>query len=148
MKKYLLLLALITLGLSSQAQFKNIDYKGISNVRVEGMKDGKLIVVADASFYNPNKISLKIRAAKITVNTEGGKLADARAVERVKIKPKSAFTIPLRAELDLNDSNSASGIIGLLGKKSLEISYKGVLKLRVFILPFKVKVKDTVKIRI
>ncbi|MDH5598490.1 MAG: hypothetical protein OEY34_05170, partial [Cyclobacteriaceae bacterium] len=94
MKKYLILLAFIAIGFSSQAQFKNIDYKGISNVRVEGMKDGKLIVVADASFYNPNKISLKIRAAKIIVNTDGGKLADARAVERVKIKPKSAFTIP------------------------------------------------------
>ncbi|MFO7257604.1 MAG: LEA type 2 family protein [Bacteroidota bacterium] len=131
----------------SCAPKEDIEFKHIRDVVVDG--SGKPMLKANAVFYNPNSIRMKLRGLAVDIFVDGKKAAQIDQDLRTEIPARSEFTVPLEVTLAAEDLSFLDTVLGMLGGRKMEVHYKGALKLNYRGMPIRVPVdyKDEVRIR-
>lgn len=105
---------------------------------------------AQAVFYNPNNMRMKLRRITVDVFVDGKKAALIDQSLKTVIPARGEFTVPLEVSLAMEDIGLLDTLLGMLGGRKLDVHYKGALKLSYHGMPLRVPVdyKDEVRIRL
>ena len=139
---YFLLLLLAT----SCVPNEEVVLRAIKNEKLETTDNGDQILNADAIFYNPNNVRMKLKEINIEVFVNGKKAAQSDQKVNSLIKAKSEFTVPLEIKLSLKELGLLDTILSFLGGKKHEIQFKGHLRVKVNGFTFKIPVDHTEKL--
>jgi LEA14-like dessication related protein len=124
--------------------------RAIENVELAPVEGVDPILKADARFYNPNKIRMKIKAIELDVFIDGKKTARVDQKLKSVIKSQSEFTLPLEVQLSMKEIGLVDALLGLFGGKKYLLNYKGHIKVTIKGFPLRIPVDYTkeVKLRI
>ncbi len=106
----------------------------------------KMVLSCKAVFYNPNKAKAKLLGINFNVllgDTKAGKINQID--QKVKIKKRQAFEIPLRIVID-PESNVWASIKGILSAVSMQdfvIHIRGSIQVRVLGIRLKIPVNES-----
>lgn len=122
--------------------------RAIDNVELAPGKGADPILKADARFYNPNKIRMKVKAIELDVFIDGKK--SARVDQKLKsvIKSQAEFTLPLEVQLSMKEIGLVDALLGLFGGKKYLINYKGHIKVTVRGFPLRIPVDYSKEVRL
>ncbi|MBZ0245458.1 MAG: LEA type 2 family protein [Cyclobacteriaceae bacterium] len=122
--------------------------RAIDNVELAPGKGADLVLKADARFYNPNKIRMKVKAIELDVFIDGKK--SARVDQKLKsvIKSQAEFTLPLEVQLSMKEIGLVDALLGLFGGKKYLINYKGHIKVTVRGFPLRIPVDYSKEVRL
>jgi LEA14-like dessication related protein len=139
-------LMLISLFSQCQKPDQDIVLRRIKDVVVDASTDPML--KANAIFYNPNKMSGRLKKIKIDIYVNGKKTGSVDQSLRTKIPSRAEFTVPLEVKLAMKELGFFNTVLGMLGGKKYEVRYEGFLRLSYHGVPIKVPVdyKDEVRI--
>jgi LEA14-like dessication related protein len=152
MKKYtssiFLLLIICLLFAGCQRPKEPIVLRQIKDVVADASSEPKL--KAEAVFYNPNKIRMKLRKIKVDVFINGKRTAEIDQDFRTVIPAQDEFSVPLEVKLAMKELGFLDTVLGMIGGKKMEIRYVGSLKLTYHGVPVRVPVdyKSEIKIKI
>jgi len=128
-----LLYASILLFLSSCGKVNDITVKGISDVKLRGIKQNVVMLNLDVEVVNPNKRKITITHIDFKAWLNNRELGDVRITEHIKLEPHSSsrYTVPVEIELrTIADAfRLATGSIDDLLDK---IEVEGIIKGRSF----------------
>lgn len=124
--------------------------RSLENVELTAGIGDTPMLKADALFYNPNRIRLKLKGIKLDVFIDGKKTAFIDQKLRSTVKADSEFRIPLEVQLSLKEIGIFDALAGLFGGKKYELHYNGYIKVAIKGIPVKIPVdyKKEVKLRI
>jgi LEA14-like dessication related protein len=134
------------LSLAACVPKEEVVLRSIKNEKLESREDGNQILTADAIFYNPNNVRMKLKEINIEVFVNGKKSAHADQKLNSIIKAKSEFTVPLEVKLSLKELGLLDTLLSFLGGKKFEIYFKGHLRIKVHGFTIKVPVEHTEKL--
>lgn len=122
--------------------------RAIENVELAPGQGVDPILKADARFYNPNKIRMKIKAIELDVFIDGKK--SARVDQKLKsvIKSQAEFTLPLEVQIAMKEIGLVDALLGLFGGKKYLINYKGHIKVTVKGFPLRIPVDYSKEVRL
>ena len=140
-------LLLVLILFTSCREYQDIEFKQIRDLKVRGIEDGSLIIDGFAEFHNPNRMGIKLRDAEVEVFVKGKKVAELNSSEKVRIRPNGKFEIPLDAKIDMKGSGFVGNVLSLLTKKELELEFKGQIEVSRWLIPKKIPIHDTQKVR-
>ncbi|MEK6782788.1 MAG: LEA type 2 family protein [Bacteroidota bacterium] len=141
-KIYYLLFLLVTACVPKE----EVVLRAIRNEKLELKDAGTQMLIADAVFYNPNNVGMKLKEINIEVFVNGKKAAHADQKLNTSIKATSEFTVPLEVKLSLKELGLLDTILSFIGGKKYEIQFKGHLRIKVHGFTFKVPVEHTEKL--
>jgi len=132
--KNIVLLLVITLSVIACKQYEEIQFLGLQDVKVNGIKEGKLLINTNATFNNPNSFKGKLKSADIYVFYKGDTLARVTNVKKLSVAPNSKFNVPLSLEVSMSKLQKGllSNLASLFKKKSVELEFKGNIKVASF----------------
>ncbi len=133
MKKILLFL-IIAFSTIGCGEYDQIQFLGLKEVKVNGIRNGVLLLSTQANFKNPNSFKGKLKSADIYVLYKGDTLAHVTNVEKLSVPPNSDFNVPLSLEVSMDKLQKGllSNIASLFKKKSVELEFKGSIKVASF----------------
>lgn len=122
--------------------------RAIENIELTPGEGTDPILKADARFYNPNKIRMKVKAIQLDVFIDGKK--SARVDQKLKsvIKAQEEFTLPLEVQLSIKEIGLVDTLLGLFGGKKYLLHYKGHIKVTVKGFPLRIPVDYTKEVRL
>jgi LEA14-like dessication related protein len=125
-KSYFLILIL----LSSCTFEENVKFEQIKNVKLVGVKDGMLNLIAEADFYNPNDVSGKLKSIDLEVLLKDKSLARITQTKNFKIDKNAKFTIPINVSFAMADIQNGflDNLLTIVSGKKLLIQFKGEIK--------------------
>jgi LEA14-like dessication related protein len=125
-KPYFLILIL----LSSCTFEENVKFEQIKNVKLVGVKDGMLNLIAEADFYNPNDVSGKLKSIDLEVLLKDKSLARITQTKNFKIDKNAKFTIPINVSFAMADIQNGflDNLLTIVSGKKLLIQFKGEIK--------------------
>jgi LEA14-like dessication related protein len=126
---------------------EKIVFKGVKNVEVQ-MDNQEPLLTAEAFFYNPNKIKMKLKEVNVDVLVNGKLSAQVRQNLKLVIPAQANFSAPINARLSLKELGLLDTIINLIGGKKYQIQYVGFVRVAVHGVTIKVPVKHTEELRI
>ena len=140
-----LMLLIIFFGCSTPKE--PIEFLRVKDVVVDATSDPKL--KAEIFFFNPNDAKMKLKKIDIEIFYEGKRVGKIDQKLSTVIPAKSEFSIPIEVNLAIKELNIVSTILSMIGGKSMEIQYKGHLKLTYHGFPVRVPVdfKDNIRER-
>ena len=106
-------------------------FKGVKNISIEPSQQNEPLLKADALFYNPNKVKMKLKEIYVDVLVNGKPSAQVRQKLKVSIPAESDFSIPVAAQLSLKELGLLDAIVNLLGGKKYDIQYTGYVRIAV-----------------
>src|SRR6187549_2823111 len=126
---------------------EKIVLRQIRDVVVDGTTDPML--KAQAIFYNPNNMKMKLKRINVDVFVNGKKVANVNQKLKTLIPAKGEFTIPLEVKLAMKELGLMDTILGFLGGKKFNVEYKGSIRINYNGLPIRVPVhyKDEIRVR-
>lgn len=149
MKYITFILFSITILLSSCAKPDEApEFKGIRNVVVTKVEGSKAYITADALFYNPNNINMKLKKVDIALSVEGSPVGVVDHKLKTKIPALDDFKVPLEVAFDLKEIGVLNSLMGLLGAKKMEVGYKGYLRVAAHGITIRVPVDDVSEVRL
>lgn len=133
MKKFLLF-GILAFSCISCAEYQEIQFLGLKEVKVNGIKNGNLLLSTKAVFNNPNDFKGKLKSADIFVLFKGDTLAHVTNVEKLSVAPNSTFNVPLSMEVSMEKLQKGllSNLAALFKKKLVELEFKGSVKVASF----------------
>ncbi|MDX1629566.1 MAG: LEA type 2 family protein, partial [Fulvivirga sp.] len=130
MSRFILLLLCVLVVCCQQPEEPPV-FKGVDNIRVNKVQGTTAFLNADAHFYNPNDVKMKLKRVDVGVHLDGKPVGLIEESIRVNIPAKSDFKIPLDATFDLKDSGLIKNLLSMLGGKSRTVRYKGYIRVAV-----------------
>ena len=123
-----ILVILIAVGCSPQPAV----FKKITNARIVSSNGEVARVKADALFYNPNKRSGQVNKVDIVVHYKDQEMAQISEQSSVKVEGLKDFVIPLDVNLDLQklQDNWLNNLVNILQDKSVELHFKGSIRVK------------------
>ena len=132
------------------ADYEPITFLYLKDAKVNGIKNGELSISTKAVFNNPNDFKGKLKSADIYVLYQGDTLAHVQHVEKLTVAPNSDFELPLSlgVSMDKLQKGLLSNLASLLRKRSVELEFKGEIKVGSFGLSQKIPVnyKETINL--
>lgn len=122
-------------------------FKGIKNIAVDIGNSGKPVLKADVSFFNPNKMSMKLKEVNVDVFVDGVKSAEVKHDLDVVIATQSDFSVPITAQLSLQQ-NLLNTMMSLLGGKKYAVMFKGFIRVRVHGFTIKIPVSQSQELKL
>lgn len=131
--KNILIIAL-AIFVSGCADYEQITFLHLKDAKVNGIKNGEILISTKAVFNNPNDFKGKVKSANIYVLYKGDTLAHVKNVEKLKVAPNSTFEMPLSltVSMDKLQKGLLSNLASLLRKRSVELEFKGNIKVGSF----------------
>jgi LEA14-like dessication related protein len=123
-------------------------FKGVNNIIID-MSEGKPVLKADISFFNPNKMKMKLKDIDVAVLIDDVKSAKVKHPINIEIPAQSDFLVPITAQLNLKDGGLLNTVFGLLGGKKYEVIFTGNIRIGIHGIVIKVPVmqKQEIKLR-
>jgi len=148
-QKIIILLITVLTGMSACNMVKAPEFKGISGLDIKKNKQGKYVLVADATFHNPNLVGGKFRLKDIKVFVNDKYFANLNA-DTYQVPTKKDFSVPLEVNFDhkyFNKNNILDALNNLLNNK-LKVKYQGKIyyvshKMNI---PYNIDYEDEIKI--
>lgn len=127
---------------------EQVELRAIENVEIVPGNGIDPILKAEARFYNPNQIRMKVKEIQIDVFIDGKK--SARIDQKLKsvIRSKSEFTLPLEVQISLKEIGLMDALRGLFGGKKYELHYVGHIKVGVKGFPMRIPVDYKREVRL
>lgn len=123
------------------------EFLGMNNIRITKVTGKEAILKAEANFYNPNDQSVRLKEVKVDIEVDNKLVGVIDEQMRLKIPAKDKFSVPLSASFDIRDLGLLNGIISVLGGKTINVHYKGYVRVSVHGYPTKVPVDFEEEIR-
>lgn len=117
--------------------------RSIKNLTVDGSKGVDPILKADAVFFNPNKVRMKLKEINMDVFVDGKKAAHAEQKLNSLIRAESEFTVPVEVQLSLKEIGLVDTILGFFGGRKYQVRYAGFIRISVHGVTLKVPVDET-----
>jgi len=132
--KRIVLFLVIAISVIGCKQYEEIQFIGLQDVKVNGIKGGNLLISTNAAFHNPNDFKGKLKSANIYVLYKGDTLAEVINIDKISVAPSSRFLVPLSMEISITKLQSGllSNLASLISKKSIELEFKGNIKVASF----------------
>lgn len=121
-------------------------FKQVKNVNIHAATDPRL--KADVVFYNPNKMTMKLKKIKIDILIDGKKTGEIDQELKMQIPAQKEFSIPVEVKLAMKELGLLDTVFGMLGGKTKEVHFTGSLKINYHGLPISVPVDYKSEIRI
>lgn len=125
---------------------QDIVLRQVKDVVVDANTDPTL--KANAVFFNPNKQRGKLKKIDVEIFVNGKKAGHVDESYNTVIPSKAEFTIPLKVKLAMKELGTMQTLMGVLGGKKFEVTYKGSLRITYHGVPIRVPIdhKDDVRI--
>ena len=109
-----------------------VEFKTINNAKIISSNADYARVKADALFYNPNKAGGTLRKVDIVVFYKEQQVAEVSEDSSAKVRGREEFSIPLDINLDLKkvQENWLGNLIRIIQDKSIELHFKGSVKIK------------------
>lgn len=127
---------------------EQVELRAIENVELAPGKGIDPLLKADARFYNPNKIRMKIKSIQLDVFIDGKKSARVDQQLKSVIKSQAEFTLPLEVQLSMKEIGLMDALLGLFGGKKYLLNYKGHIKVSVNGFPLRIPVDYSREVRL
>lgn len=123
-------------------------FKRIDNVKVTKVTGSEAYLNANAYFYNPNDVKMKLKKVEVDVTVDGHSIGTINHKLSTKIPAKAEFKVPLDATFDMKQVGFFKSVFSILGGKKLKVHYKGFIRVKIYGFPVKVPVdyKDDVRL--
>lgn len=139
---------LFCIGIVSCTPKEKIVFKGVKNIEVQMDDNQEPLLTAEAFFYNPNNVKMKLKEVNVDVLVNGKLSAKVRQNLKLVIPPQADFSAPINARLSLKELGLLDTIINLIGGKKYEIQYVGFIRVAVHGITIKVPVNSKEELRI
>jgi LEA14-like dessication related protein len=146
--KLLLSVILTVLFSACNKEYDPPELKAIENVAIKNLTDGLAELHADAVFYNPNKVKVKLREVNIQIYVDNKAAALIDQKFKVVIGARSDFTVPIDASVSLKELGLLNTLLSVFGGKKLEVRYVGYMKMNYHGVSIKVPVDHKEELRI
>jgi len=123
--------AFVLIGTFSCVPKDEVVFKGVQNINIETNQQNEPILKANALFYNPNKVKMKLKEIYVDVLVNGKPSAQVRQNLKLSIPAESEFSVPVAAQLSLKELGLLDTIVNLLGGKKYDIQYTGYVRIAV-----------------
>lgn len=125
-------------------------FKNVGNFVVKEVVDGKALVTADVTFYNPNDVKMKLKKVDIDVWVKDKQVGEVNQTMNFRIPKKADFTVPLEATVDINKLGTLNSLLFALTSSKLPIQLKGEVRAKVHGLGFTAPIdyKDEVDVNL
>lgn len=140
MKQLLLVLSIIIVVSSCKKPEEEPEFKYVQNIQVKKITGQEVLLNAEAVFYNPNDMRMKLREVDVDVFVDEKKVGKINQDVNMIIPAKADFTVPFDATLNISDVGGLNTLISLMGGKKLRVKYAGHIKVTVHGLPFRVPI--------
>ncbi len=132
--KRIIIILLVLSSVVGCKQYEEIQFLGLKEVKVNGIKNGNLQISAKAAFNNPNDFKGKLKSATIYALYQGDTLANVSNVDKVSVGPNTDFNVPLSLEVSMSKLQKGllSNLASLIRKRSVEIEFTGNIKVSCF----------------
>ena len=119
--------------LLSGCSLEPVTFDRITNVRLLDREDHFVNMEADAVLYNPNNASGKVKSIDLEVYFQERRIALVSELADAKVSANSEFEVPLRMKLDMDkiQENWLETLAGIFNKRSLDLHFKGKIKLKI-----------------
>lgn len=145
--KTLLLLTVVTVSACEMPQQAPV-FKNVTQVKTTKVTGANLNLTANAIFFNPNDMAMRLKGIEIDVLLEGKKVGHISQREKIRIPSKADFTVPLNVDLDLKQAGMINGIFGMLSGKKMQAEFKGYVRISKNAIVMKVPVQYSEKIKL
>ncbi len=132
----------------SAKEKKKVEIIAIDQVYVESFKKKNMELSANLQFYNPYRIKINLKHAKLDVFVDDQRIGTILKEGKLKLKKKSVTDIPMNAHVVPGKTigrfmaNSGKMLIG----RKIEIQFIGRIRLRALFLPLSIKLNETAKL--
>lgn len=127
---------------------EQVVFKGVKNIAIKEGSGTDAIITADAYFFNPNNVKMKLKEINVDVLINGKPSAQVKQHIKLAIPANGDFQVPLTANLSLKELGLLDTILNLLGGKKYEVEYLGFIRIAVHGVTIKVPVKYKEEIRL
>lgn len=152
MKKIFLVAITILFFNSCSSDYSEVEFKEITNVKLDNIKGATIELTGDCVLYNPNGVALDLTDATFNVYVDGRKTAVMSQELDVKMPAGSDFILPLKATIDAKEFYGEQGAglfraaMQVLAKQKVTIKYDGAIKAGKGWAKFPVKIVDSVEV--
>lgn len=125
------------------------EFKYVHNVKVNKVTGEEVLLSAEAVFYNPNDMRMKLRAVDVDVFVSDKKVGKIEQDLKTTIPALEEFTVPFKATFNIKEMGVMNTLLGLIGGQKFPVKYDGHIKVSVYGIPFRVPVEyeDEVRFR-
>ena len=123
-------------------------FKRMGNIEVTKITGSEAYLNANAYFYNPNNVKMKLTKIDVDVEVEGNKIGSINQSVKTLIPAMSEFKVPLDATFDMKQVGFLKSVFSILGGKKLKVHYKGFIRVNFHGIPVKVPVDYEDEVRI
>lgn len=147
-KTYLFLLLTIAVAACKQPD-EEPEFRYVRNVQVQKITGSEVLLNAEAVFYNPNDMRMKLRGVDVDVYVADKKVGEIEQDLKTRIPALDEFVVPFNATFNIAEVGVMSTLMSVMGGKKLRVRYDGHIKVTVNGLPFRVPVdyEDEVRFR-
>jgi len=110
--KSIVLFLVIAISSIGCKEYEEIQFIGLQDVKVNGIKGGNLLISTNAAFHN----------------------AEVTNIDKISVAPSSKFLVPLSMGISISKLQTGllSNLASLIRKKSVELEFKGNIKVASF----------------
>lgn len=131
----------VTLLLVS-CDLKDIDFDGVESYKLDKFENNIAHISLKLKVNNENWFNLKVKPSKLIVSADGKELGTLLLDKKVKIKGKTSKAYDAFIRFKLSDGALFS-FMGLAGRSSVNLNFKGKVKGGVFIFSKKIKIDQS-----
>lgn len=112
--------------LTGCAKPKDLQYKGIQNIRINSVSFSKTQLGADIKFYNPNSYPMVLKDAVADVYVENKLIGNVRLNNTFNVPRRDTFLLPVL--LDANLGGVLGNLVQALANKEVTVKFTGMVK--------------------
>lgn len=124
------------------------EFKYVKNVQVKKIAGTEVLLTADAVFFNPNDMKMKLRGVDVDLYVKEKKVGKINQEVKTRIPANDEFEIPFSATFDIKEVGVLNTLMSLMGGNKLPVRYKGHIKATVHGFPFRVPIDYEEEVRI
>lgn len=139
-KQLFLFLLIATAAFSCKKPDKELEFRHVTNIQVKKVTGEEVLLSADAVFYNPNTMKMKLRGIDVDVFVTGNKVGEINQDIKTIIPALDDFTVPFDAVFNIRQVGGLGTLLSIMGGRKLQVRYDGHIKVTVHGMPFRVPV--------
>lgn len=112
--------------LAGCAKPKDLQYKGVQNIRINSVSFSKTQLGADIKFYNPNTYAMVLKEAVADVYVENKLIGNVKLDQTFNVPRRDTFLLPVL--LDANLGGVLGNLVQALANKEVTVKFTGMVK--------------------
>lgn len=126
----------------SSCEFKDVEFLGIENVKMDEMQDRKLLLDVAFRLKNDNGFKIKVKPSDLKIFVEDKEMGIVHLDKKVVFKKKSENVYSTKLRIDLVEGYLLK-VLSMANKKEFKIRFEGKVKGGIYFLSKKFAVNET-----